>query len=113
MNPNPVIGFLTWWTVPDCAAPYQDLAHLAAQTGFPAHCVPNPPAPRHAWEKATNVGGSRGLKLDAPVDLINQVFMRYGAEPVVRLLTRRVSESAPVLRRHLVREAVIAPSTNH
>ncbi len=108
-----MIGYLIWWTVPEIAAPYQELNKLAAQVGFPCDCVPNPPAPRHAWEKATNVGGARGLKLDAPVDLSNQVFVEYGTAPVVRLITRRVSESSPVLRRHLVREAVIPLSPDH
>lgn len=110
---NNMIGYLIWWTVPEVEAPYQELNKLAAQVSFPADCVPNPPAPRHAWEKATNVGGARGLKLDVPVDLGNQVFIEYGAAPVVRLITRRVSEAAPVLRRHLVREAVIPVSPDH
>ena len=39
--------------------------------------------------------------------------MQYGAPPVVRLLTRRVSDSAPLLRRHLVREASIPTSSEH
>jgi hypothetical protein len=110
---NDFLGYLTWWTVPDCAAPYAELNALAAQVGFPSDCVPTPPAPRHAWEKATNVGGTRGLKLDVPTDLINQTYIQYGVEPAVRLLTRRVSDSAPVLRRHLVREAVIPVSPDH
>jgi hypothetical protein len=101
------MGYLTWWTVPDCAAPYQELNQLASQIGFPIDCVPKPPAPRQAWEKATNVGGARGLSLDAPGDKIDQVFIQYGAPPIVRLVTRRVSDRAPLLRRHLVREAVI------
>ena len=101
------MGYLTWWTVPDCAAPYQELNQLAARIGFPIDCVPKPPAPRQAWEKATNVGGARGLSLDAPGDKIDQVFIQYGAPPIVRLVTRRVSDRAPLLRRHLVREAVI------
>jgi hypothetical protein len=113
MNTNNFLGYLTWFTVPDCAARYADLNDLAAQVGFPTDCVPTPPASRHAWEKATNVGGARGLKMDVPVDLINATFIRYGAEPVVRLLTRRVSEAAPILRRHLVREAVIPLSADH
>jgi hypothetical protein len=104
---NDYLGYLTWWTVPECAAPYQALNQLAAQTGFPIDCVPNPPAPRQAWEKATNVGGARGLNLDAPNDKIDQVFIQYGTAPIVRLVTRRVSDAAPLLRRHLVREAVI------
>lgn len=108
-----MIGYLIWWTVPEVEAPYQELGKLAAHVGFPLDCVPNPPAPRHAWEKATNVGGARGLKLDVPVDLSNQVFIEYGAAPIVRLITRRVSEAAPVLRRHLVREAVIPMSPDH
>lgn len=101
------LGYLTWWTVPDCAAPYHELNQLATQIGFPIDCVPKPPAPRQAWEKATNVGGARGLNLDAPGDKIDQVFIQYGAPPIVRLVTRRVSDKAPLLRRHLVREAVI------
>ena len=113
MNTPNFIGYLTWFTVPDCAAPYDELNTLATQAGFPIDCVPTPPAPRHAWEKATNVGGARGLKMDVPVDLINQTFIQYGVEPVVRLLTRRVSDSAPTLRRHLVREAVIPVSPDH
>jgi hypothetical protein len=110
---NDFLGYLTWWTVPDCAAPYAELNDLATHVGFPGECVPTPPAPRHAWEKATNVGGTRGLKLDVPVDLINQTYIQYGVEPSVRLLTRRVSDAAPVLRRHLVREAVIPVSPDH
>lgn len=101
------MGYLTWWTVPDCAAPYQELNQLASQIGFPIDCVPRPPAPRQAWEKATNVGGARGLNLDAPGGKIDQVFIQYGTLPIVRLVTRRVSDKAPMLRRHLVREAVI------
>jgi hypothetical protein len=110
---NDFLGYLTWWTIPDCAAPYAELNNLAMQVGFPSDCVPTPPAPRHAWEKATNVGGARGLKLDVPTDLINQTYIQYGVEPSVRLLTRRVSDAAPVLRRHLVREAVIPVSPDH
>ncbi len=101
------IGYLTWWTVPECAAPYRELGDLAARVGFPIDCVPRPPAPRQAWEKAANVGGARGLKLDAPGDKIDQVFIQYGVQPIVRLITRHISDAAPVLRRHLVREAVI------
>jgi hypothetical protein len=107
------MGYLTWWTVPDCAAPYRDLQQLAAQIGFPIDCVPRPPAPRQAWEKATNVGGARGLQLDAPSALADQVFLRYATVPVVRIVTRRVSEAAPLLCRHLVREAVVPVSPNH
>ncbi len=119
------IGYLTWWTVPDVAAPYTELNKLAALAGFPADCVPTPPDARRIWEKATNVGGARGLKLETPQDLRDGVFLRYGVDPVVRLLTRRVSDKAPTLRRHLpaaadaargsrlVREAVIPLSPNH
>jgi hypothetical protein len=113
MNTTTFLGFLAWFTVPECAAPYADLNRLASQVGFPLDCVPTPPAARHAWEKATNVGGTRGLKLDVPVDLRNQVFIQYSADPVVRLITRRVSDAAPVLRRHLVREAVVPTSPDH
>ena len=113
MNTPSFLGYLTWFTVPDCAAPYTELSDLAAQVGFPNDCVPTPPAPRHAWEKATNVGGTRGLKLGVPTDLINQTYIQYGVEPAVRLLTRRVSDAAPILRRHLVREAVIPVSPDH
>ena len=60
---NDFLGYLTWWTVPDCAAPYAELNDLATQVGFPSDCVPTPPASRHAWEKATNVGGTRGCKI--------------------------------------------------
>ena len=108
-----MIGYLVWWTVPEVEAPYQELYTLAAHFGFPSDCVPNPPAPRHAWEKATNIGGARGLKLDVPVDLGNQVFIEHGTMPVVRLITRRVSDASPILRRHLVREAVIPVSPDH
>ena len=59
------MGFLTWWTVPDVSATYSDLVQLAGRVGLPSDCVPNPPSARHAWEKATNVGGQRGLKLRA------------------------------------------------
>ncbi len=107
------LGYLTWWTVPDVNAPYTELNKLAALTGFPADCVPTPPDARHIWEKATNVGGARGLKLETPQALRDGVFLRYGVDPVVRLLTRRVSDKAPTLRRHLVREAVIPLSPSH
>jgi len=113
MNAEDMLGYLVWWTVPECEAPYADLTKLAAQVGFPSDCVPNPPAPRHAWEKATNVGGARGLKMDVPVDLRNQVYVQYSADPTVRLIVRRISDAAPVLRRHLVREAVIPLSPDH
>ncbi len=113
MSASSFLGYLTWWTIPDCAVPYAELNDLATQVGFPSDCVPTPPAPRHAWEKATNVGGTRGLKLDVPTDLINQTYIQYGVEPAVRLLTRRVSDAAPILRRHLVREAVIPVSPDH
>lgn len=33
-TPN-FLGYLTWWTVPDCAAPYAKLNQLATQVGFP------------------------------------------------------------------------------
>jgi hypothetical protein len=113
MKTDSMIGYLVWWTVPECEAPYADLTKLAAQVGLPADCVPSPPAPRHAWEKATNVGGARGLKMEAPVDLRNQVYLQYSADPTVRLIVRRISDAAPVLRRHLVREAVIPLSPDH
>ena len=57
--------------------------------------------------------GREVSRLDVPVDLVNQTFIQYGAEPIVRLLTRRVSDAAPILRRHLVREAVIPVSPDH
>ena len=101
------MGYLTWWTVPDVMAPYKELNNLAARLGFPAECVPKPPKPRHAWEKAANVGGQRGLLLDTPVDLGNEVFIRRGVAPEVRLLTRRISDKAPALCRHLVREVTV------
>ncbi len=101
------LGYLTWWTVPDCAAPYAELNQLARQVGFPIDCLPKVPSPRHVWEKATNIGGTRGLNLGAPSEKIDEVFIQYGIAPIVRLLTRRVSDAAPLLRRHLVREAVI------
>jgi len=107
------MGFLTWWTVPDVSVPYADLMQLAGRVGLPGDCVPKPPSSRHAWEKATNVGGQRGLKLEPPAQLADQIFMQYGAPPVIRLLTRRVSDSAPLLRRHLVREASIPTSGDH
>ena len=69
---NDRIGFLCWWTVPDLSVGYDTLAALASGVGFPAGCVPTAPQPRHAWEKATNVG-SRGLKLETailPSDLV-------------------------------------------
>lgn len=113
MSTNNRIGYLTWWTVGDVAAPYTDLNALAAQTGFPADCVPTPPSKRNIWEKATNIGGSRGLPLDIPQDARNQTFIRYGVDPVVRLLVRRVSDKSPKLCRHLVREAVIPGSPTH
>ncbi len=108
-----LMGFLTWWTVPDVSAPYADLMQLAQRVGLPDDCVPKPPSARHAWEKASNIGGQRGLKVEPPAHLADQVFMQYGAPPVIRLLTRRVSDSAPVLRRHLVREASIPTSGDH
>ncbi len=101
------MGYLTWWTVPDVMAPYKELNDLATRVGFPTDCVPKPPKPRHAWEKAANVGGQRGLLLDTPVDLGNEVFIRHGVAPEVRLLTRRVSDKAPALCRHLVREVTV------
>ena len=101
------MGFLTWWTVPDVMAPYQALSDLSAQIGFPAECVPKLPKPRQAWEKAANVGGQRGLLLETPVDLGNEVFIRRGVAPEVRLLTRRISDKAPALCRHLVREVTV------
>ncbi|CAG0937174.1 hypothetical protein TFLX_06086 [Thermoflexales bacterium] len=107
------MGFLTWWTVPEVSAPYAALTQLASRVGLPNDCVPKPPSARHAWEKASNVGGQRGLKLEPPVALADQIFMQYGAPPAIRLLTRRVSDSAPVLRRHLVREASIPTSGDH
>lgn len=59
------------------------------------------------------MGGTRGLKTEVPADLINQTFIQFGVEPIVRMLTRRISDSAPILRRHLVREAVIPVSPDH
>jgi hypothetical protein len=102
------LGFLTWWTVPDVMAPYKELKDAATRVGFPLDCVPKPPAPRHAWEKAANVGGQRGLLLETPTDLGNSVFIRHGVAPEVRLITRRVSDKAPALCRHLVREVTVA-----
>lgn len=101
-----LVGFLTWWTVPEVRVPYSDLAELAQQTGFPVSLLPSPPDPRNVWRKATNVG-ARGRKLQAPDPLVKQIEADYGVEPVVKLLTRRVNESQPRLVRHLVREAVI------
>jgi hypothetical protein len=50
------LGYLTWWTVPDVMAPYKELKDAATRVGFPLDCVPKPPAPRHAWEKAAVLG---------------------------------------------------------
>ena len=101
-----LIGYLVIWSVPDVAAPYGDLADLADQVKFPKDCVPQSPAPRCAWEKATQTG-SAGLKIDPPPDLVTQVQRDYKTTPVVRILTRVVNAASPVLKRHLVREAVI------
>jgi hypothetical protein len=101
-----LVGYLTWYTVPAIAAPYEALVELAQATGFPEDCVPAPPAPRNVWEKATNLG-TRGVKVPAPADLARQVRERYDTDPIVRVLTRQVCGSAPTLKRHLVREAVI------
>lgn len=101
------LGYLTWWTVPDVMAPYKELNDAATRVGFPLDCIPRPPAPRHAWEKAANVGGQRGLLLETPTDLGNTVFIQHGVAPEVRLITRRVSDKAPALCRHLVREVTI------
>ena len=92
------LGYLTWWTVPDVMAPYKELKDAATRVGFPLDCVPKPPAPRHAWEKAANVGGQRGLLLETPTDLGNSVFIRHGVAPEVRLITRRVSCAVPASR---------------
>jgi len=91
-------------------APYQELNDAATRVGFPLDCIPRPPAPRHAWEKAANVGGQRGLLLETPTDLGNTVFIQHGVAPEVRLITRRVSDKAPALCRHLVREVTVGTS---
>lgn len=100
------IGYLTWFSVPEVAVPYDDLVALAVETDFPVAHVPEPPAPRHVWERATNLS-SRGVKVDAPAGLAAEVREQYNTDPVIRVLTRVVCNSSPVLKRHLVREAVI------
>lgn len=101
-----LLGYLVWYSMPEIRAPYADVAELAAQSGYPVYCLPKPPEPKNVWRKATNVG-SRGLKLAPPESLTKNIMTEYGVKPVVKLLTRRVNESAPLLVRHLVREAVI------
>lgn len=101
------VGFLTWFSVPNVAAPYADLAALAEEVGFPEDCVPTPPRPRNAWEKATGTG-RRGINLEPPARLVERIQTEYGVEPKVRLVTRVIRNTAPSLVRHLVREAIIS-----
>jgi len=106
-NDNERVGYLTWYSVPDVSAPYADLADLAERVGFPADCVPTPPLPRHAWERATATG-TRGIDVTPPLYLVDEIEHEYGVKPKVRLVTRVINNRAPNLVRHLVREAIIS-----
>lgn len=99
------LGYLVLWSIPDLTAPYADLQSLATDTGFDLSFVPTPPDPRHAWEKATNLGA--GLKIDAPAAMAAQVRAKYGVDPIVKLTSKVISASAPKLVRHIVREVTI------
>lgn len=105
------VGFLTWYTVPDIAAPYEELRELADAVGFPEDCVPTPPEPRNAWQRATSTGG-RGISFDPPAELSQQIQQDYGSAPKVRLVTRVISSRSPQLVRHLVREAIVSTAEN-
>lgn len=102
---NNILGYLVLWSIPDISAPYSSLEKLAQDTGFSAEYVPTPPDPRHAWEKVTNLGA--GVKVDAPAALAAQIRAKYGVDPIVKITSRVISNSAPVLVRHLVREVTI------
>jgi hypothetical protein len=99
------LGYLVLWSIPDVTAPYADLQALAASSGFSPDFIPTPPDPRHAWEKATNLGA--GLKVDAPPVMAAQIRAQYGVDPMVRLTSKVISNSAPKLVRHIVREVTI------
>lgn len=106
-NNSERVGYLTWFSVPNIAAPYDELIELAEEVGFPTSYVPTPPLPRHAWEKATGTGG-RGINVTPPDELVTEIEREYGVKPKVRLVTRVVKNTAPQLVRHLVREAIIS-----
>lgn len=100
------LGYLITFTIPDVDASYRELKDLARAVGLPTQYTPDPPAPMNAWEKGTQLG-VRGVKITPPYSMITSARRQYNSEPVVRLLTRIVSRSAPMLKRHVVREAVV------
>ncbi len=100
-------GFIIWFTVPEVNLTFSELGALAQASGVHVDFVPDPPEPRHAWEKATNLG-ARGRKTQAPPDMVRQCLADYGVEPTVKFKTVTVNGSAPNLVRHIVREAVIS-----
>lgn len=100
-------GFIIWFTVPEVDITFTDLENLAQASGLHVDFVPDPPEPRHAWEKATNLG-ARGRKAQAPPDMVRQCLRDYGVEPTVKFKTVTVNGSAPHMVRHIVREAVIS-----
>jgi len=100
------VGYLITFTIPDVDASYRQLKDLAQHVGLPSEYTPDPPKPKNAWEKGTQLG-TRGVKITPPYDMITTARRQYNSEPVVRLLTRIVSRSAPMLKRHVVREAIV------
>lgn len=100
-------GFIIWFTVPEVDITFTDLENLAQASGLHVDFVPDPPEPRHAWEKATNLG-ARGRKTQPPPDLVRRCLREHGVEPTVKFKTVVINGSGPVLKRHIIREAVIS-----
>lgn len=90
------LGHLIIFRISDLAAPYTALQALATATGFPSACLPTPPAPYHAWQKATTL---RRQKLIAPQSLIEEIQSAYSCAPTVQAETKIVSATV----RHILR----------
>ena len=107
------IGYLVWYTMPELDAPYGALVDLAGRVGLDEDYVPDPPTPRNAWRKATSLTKTIDIPLyQLPTDLVARVRAAKKGDPRVYLTMREVTRTAPLLRRHLVREAVLPKANN-
>ena len=111
-----IIGYLALIRLPKLAVPYADVTDVATNALFNNHYIPKQSSKRNAWQKATNLGG-KGLKVKPPATKRLEIFNKYGVDPKVRLHTEVISDSYPVLTRHIVRTvsipAVQVPGQDH
>jgi hypothetical protein len=109
-TPQTTVGFIVLWRMPQVDPPYSDLNRIAAEVGFPQEFVPQTPDPkkkRNLWEKATALPG-KGLKVSPPAALKDTIQAQFKVEPIVRLSTKIISNKAPRLVRHIIREVFVA-----